>query len=71
MSNSFVTPWTVTCQAPLSMESSRQEYWNGLHFLLQGIFPTQGWNILLLHWQEGSLPFHQGSLIYIDTDIET
>ena len=26
----FVTPWTVACQAPLSMEFSRQEYWNGL-----------------------------------------
>ena len=26
----FVTPWTVTCQAPLSMEFSRQEYWSGL-----------------------------------------
>ena len=23
----FATPWTVTCQAPLSMESPRQEYW--------------------------------------------
>ena len=23
-------------------EMSRQEYWSGLHFLLQGIFPTQG-----------------------------
>ena len=23
-------PWTVACQAPLSMEFSRQEYWNGL-----------------------------------------
>ena len=22
------TPWTVACQAPLSMEFSRQEYWN-------------------------------------------
>ena len=31
----------------------------GCHFLLQGIFPIQGWNphlLLLLHWQEGSLP---------------
>ena len=28
----FVTPWTVACQAPLSMEFSRQEYWNGLPF---------------------------------------
>ena len=26
----FVTPWTVSCQAPLSMGSSRQEYWSGL-----------------------------------------
>ena len=24
------TPWTVTCQAPLSMGFSRQEYWSGL-----------------------------------------
>ena len=26
----FETPWTVACQAPLSMEFSRQEYWSGL-----------------------------------------
>ena len=25
----LVTPWTVACQAPLSMEFSRQEYWSG------------------------------------------
>ena len=25
-----VTLWTVACQAPLSMEFSRQEYWSGL-----------------------------------------
>ena len=37
----FVTPWTLACQAPLSMGFFRQEYWNGLHFLLQEIFPTQ------------------------------
>ena len=24
----FVTPWTVACQAPLSMGFSRQEYWS-------------------------------------------
>ena len=28
----FVTPWTVVCQAPLSMGFSRQEYWRGLPF---------------------------------------
>ena len=42
-------PWTVTRQALLSMGFSRQEYWSGLHFLLQGIFPTQGLNPHLLH----------------------
>ena len=28
----FETPWTVAHQAPLSMEFSRQEYWNGFPF---------------------------------------
>ena len=32
----FVTPWTIACQAPLSMEFSRQEHWNGLSFLSPG-----------------------------------
>ena len=26
----FATPWTVTHQAPLSRELSRQKYWSGL-----------------------------------------
>ena len=29
----LATPWTVACQAPLSMEFSRQEYWSELSFL--------------------------------------
>ena len=28
----FVTLWTIAHQAPLSVEFSRQEYWNGLPF---------------------------------------
>ena len=44
----FATASTVACQAPLSMEFSRQEYWSGLHFLLQGIFLIQGSNLHLL-----------------------
>ena len=40
----FKNPWTVACQAPLSMGPSRQEYWSGLPCPLQGIFPTQGSN---------------------------
>ena len=41
-------PWTI----PLSMEFSRQEYWSGCHFLLQGIFLTQGLNSGLLHCRQ-------------------
>ena len=26
----FAIPWTVACQAPLSIGYSRQEYWSGL-----------------------------------------
>ena len=29
MSDSFVTPWTIAHQAPLSKGSPRQEYWRG------------------------------------------
>ena len=42
MSASFVTPWTVACQAPLSMGFPRQEYWKGLLFLSPGDLPDPG-----------------------------
>ena len=35
-------PWTVACQAPLSMEFPRQEYWSGSHSLLHGDLPDPG-----------------------------
>ena len=38
----FVTPCTVACQASLSMEFSRQEYWSGLPFPTPGNFPDSG-----------------------------
>ena len=37
-------------------------WWLGCHFLLWGIFLTQGWNLHLLHllyWQANSLPLSQ------------
>ena len=37
----FVTPWIIAHQAPLSIGFVKQEYWSGLHALLQGIFLTQ------------------------------
>ena len=49
MSDSLQPPWTLAHQAPPSKEFSRQEYWGGLHFLLQGTFLTQGSNLGLLH----------------------
>ena len=38
----FGTPWTIAHQAPPSMEFSRKSTGVGCHFLLHGIFPTQG-----------------------------
>ena len=38
----FVILWTITCQAPLSMRFSRQEYWSGLSCPLSGDFPDRG-----------------------------
>ena len=35
-------PWTVTYQAPPSMEFSRQEYWSGLPFPSPGDLPDPG-----------------------------
>ena len=35
----FVITWTIACQAPPSMEFSRQEYWSGLPFPLQSPDP--------------------------------
>ena len=61
----FVTPWTVACQAPLSMGLPRQEYWSGLPFLLQGIFLTQGSNPGFLHCKQIHYHLrHQGSPSY-------
>ena len=42
MSNSYGTPWTVACQASLSIGFHRQEYWNGLPFLSPGDLPNPG-----------------------------
>ena len=32
VSDSLATPWTIVCQAPLSMEFPRQKYWSGEPF---------------------------------------
>ena len=56
----FANPWTVACQAPLSMGFPGKNTAAGCHFLLQGIFLTQGPNphlLCLLHWQADSFPW--------------
>ena len=59
------TPWTAACQAPLSIEFSRQEYWSGLPFPSPGDHTDPGMeptSPVSLHWQVDSLPLsHYGS----------
>ena len=38
----LATPWTVVCQAPLSMRFSKQEYWSGFPFPSPGYLPDPG-----------------------------
>ena len=42
MSNSFVIPWTVAYQSPLSVGFPRQEYWSVLPFPSPGDIPDSG-----------------------------
>ena len=64
---SFICVWLcnpMDCSPPGSSVhgSSRQEYWSGLPFLLQGNFPTQGLNLALLHCRQILYHLsHQGS----------
>ena len=46
------TPWTVACQAPLSMGFSRQEYVSGLPFPSPRDLLTQELNMGLLHCRQ-------------------
>ena len=73
----FATPWTVACQASLSVGFSRQEHWSGYWStpsLLQGIFLTQGSNPsflslsrrILYHWAAWDT---QGTLKYLANDL--
>ena len=52
----FVTPWTVACQAPLSMGLSQQEYWSGLPFTSPGDLPNPGSKQEYPAMQANSLP---------------
>ena len=71
VSNSLATPWTVVCQAPLSMGFPRQEYWSGLPFSSSGYLPNSGVEPVSPALQVNSLPMsHQGSPFKNCTDPE-
>ena len=52
----LATSWTVACQAPLSMEFPRQNYWGGLPFPSPGDLPDQRSNLCLLHCRPNTEP---------------
>ena len=68
----FATPWTIACQASLSMEFSRQEYWIGLPVPSSGVLPNPGikptshsllpCRQILYHWatREAPAPYSSG-----------
>ena len=59
VSDSFVTPWTVASQAPLSMGFPRQEYWSRLSFPCPENLPNPGIEPYFLHWVESLLLRHK------------
>ena len=54
----FASSELIVHQGPLSMEFSRQEYWNGLPFPSLRDLTDPGIELvsLILHWQARSLP---------------
>ena len=57
-----VTPWTVAARLLCPWDSPSNNTRVGCHFLLQGIFLTQGSKLHLLHWLADSLSLsHLGS----------
>ena len=51
-----MTPWTVACQAPLSMGILQQEYWSGLPCPPPGNLPNPGIKLRSPTLQAYSLP---------------
>ena len=66
----IATPWTVAHQTPLSMKFPDNSTGAGCHFILQGIFLTQGSNPCLLHGQADSLSLHHLGSPLVDTSLQ-
>ena len=65
MFDCFVTPWTITRQAPLSMGSPKQEYWSELPFPSLVYLPNPGIWLATLALQAGSLPLSHMLLLLL------
>ena len=52
----FATPWLYPTRSLCPWHFPDENTGVGCHCLHQGIFPTQGLNLCLLHWQLDSLP---------------
>ena len=57
----FVTSWTAACQASLSMQFSRQEYWSGLPILPPGDLPDPG-----IEPESSALPARQADSLPVE-----
>ena len=55
ITSSFAIPWTVACQATLSVEFSRQEYWSGLPFPSPGDLSDPGLKYYFIYFHLISL----------------
>ena len=64
-----MTPWTVACQAPLSMGFSRQGYWSGLQCPSPGYLLNPGINPRSPALQADSLPFEPSGNPYTGKNI--
>ena len=54
--STLATPWTASCQAPLSIGLSGQENWSGLPFPSPGDLPNPGIEPTFPALQADSLP---------------
>ena len=72
VSDSLATLWTIAHQALCPRNFPGKNTVACCHFLLQGIFPTQGSSLRLLPQQADSLPLgHLGSLVYLIHNINS
>ena len=61
----LATLWTITCQAPLSLGFSRQEYWSGLPFPLPEDIPDPGVELVSPELQANSILLNHAESLFL------